>query len=156
MSFYIILLRVLAAVMAALFLSLANPVFANDYIGQVKVSKGTVHIERDGQRLPVSEGTKVKQSDKVVTAADGSVGITFSDNTLISAGPDSVIVIDRYAFNSTTHDGAFDASVKKGTLSVVSGKIAKQSPEAMKVKTPAAILGVRGTEFLVRVSGPEK
>jgi hypothetical protein len=37
----------------------------------------------------------------------------------------------------------------------VSGKLAKQSPEAMKVKTPAAILGVRGTEFLVR-TGPVK
>ncbi|TMH15282.1 MAG: FecR domain-containing protein, partial [Betaproteobacteria bacterium] len=46
----------------------------------------------------------------------------------------------------------FESSLRKGTLSVVSGKIAKQSPDAMKVKTPSSILGVRGTEFLVRSS----
>jgi hypothetical protein len=86
----------------------------------------------------------------VVTGADGSVGISFLDNSLLSAGPNSVLAIDRFAFDSTTHQGAFETSLKTGTLAVVSGKLAKQSPEAMKVKTPAAVLGVRGTEFLVR------
>jgi translocation and assembly module TamB len=42
-----------------------------------------------------------------------------------------------------------EAKVLQGTLAVISGKIAKQSPEAMTVRTPAAILGVRGTEFVV-------
>ena len=51
---------------------------------------------------------------------------------------------------TTTHQGSFESSLRKGTLAVVSGKLAKQSPEAMKVRTPAAVLGVRGTEFLVR------
>ena len=62
----------------------------------------------------------------------------------------SVLAIDRFAFDSTTHQGSFESSLRKGTLAVVSGKLAKQSPEAMKVRTPAAVLGVRGTEFLVR------
>jgi hypothetical protein len=61
-----------------------------------------------------------------------------------------VLVIDRFVFDSTTHQGGFESSLQKGTLAVVSGKLAKASPEAMKVKTPAAVLGVRGTEFLVR------
>ena len=90
-----------------------------------------------------------------MTGADGSVGITFIDNSLLSAGPNSVLAIDRFAFDSTTHQGAFEASLKKGTLAVVSGKIAKQSPDAMKVQTPAAILGVRGTEFVVRTGDPK-
>jgi hypothetical protein len=42
--------------------------------------------------------------------------------------------------------------LSKGTLAIVSGRIAKQAPDAMRVKTPAAILGVRGTEFVVRAS----
>jgi hypothetical protein len=83
-------------------------------------------------------------------ASDGSAGITFIDNSLLSVGPNSVLQIERYAFNSTTHEGVFDATLARGTLSVVSGKIAKQSPDAMKVRTPSSILGVRGTEFLVR------
>jgi len=120
--------------------------------GQIKTSKGSAQIERSGQKLSAAVGQVVQQGDLVITGADGSVGITFRDNSLVSIGPDSVLAIDRFVFDSTTHQGAFNASLKQGTLAVVSGKLAKQSPEAMKVKTPAAILGVRGTEFLVRTS----
>ena len=56
-----------------------------------------------------------------------------------------------FAFDATTHQGKMDATLSKGTLSVVSGKLSKQSPEAVKVRTPASVLGVRGTEFLVKV-----
>lgn len=122
--------------------------------GRVKVVKGAVHIERAGQRMPVAVGTVVQPGDVVTTGADGSVGITFLDNSLLSAGPNSVLAIDRFAFDSTTHQGTFESSLQKGTLAVVSGKLAKQSPEAMRVKTPAAVLGVRGTEFLVRTGDP--
>jgi hypothetical protein len=64
--------------------------------------------------------------------------------------------VDKYTFNTTTHAGEFDASLKKGTLAVVSGKIVKQSPGAMRVRTPATIMGVRGTEFVVQVQEPAK
>ena len=118
--------------------------------GQIKTSKGSAQIERSGQKLPAGVGQVVQQGDVVTTGADGSVGITFRDGSLVSIGPDSVLAIDRFVFDSTTNQGAFESSLKRGTLSVVSGKIAKQTPDAMKVKTPAAILGVRGTEFVVR------
>ena len=137
---------VLSAVLLAAF---AAPVYAQD-IGQIKTAKGAVSIERGGQKLPATVGAKVSQSDTVVTGADGSVGITFVDNSLLSAGPNSSLAIERYAFDPTTHAGAFDTKLSRGTLSVVSGKIAKQTPGAMTVKTPAAILGVRSTEFVVR------
>jgi hypothetical protein len=125
-------------------------------VGQVKVAKGTVHVERDGGRLPAKVGMGIRQSDTLVTGADGSAGVTFSDNSLLSTGPNSVLVVDRYSFNSTTHVGRFDASLKKGTLAVVSGKMVKQSPDAMHVRTPAAIMGVRGTEFVVQVDETAK
>jgi len=136
-------------------LVVAVAVAAAEDAGQIKVSKGSAQIERSGQKLPASVGHVVQQGDVVITGSDGSVGITFRDNSLVSIGPDSVLAIDRFVFNSTTHQGNFDSTLKQGTLAVVSGKLAKQSPEAMKVKTPAAILGVRGTEFLVR-TGPAK
>ena len=113
---------------------------------------GDVQLEVEG---PATLGSVVQAGDVVVTGADGSVGITFLDNSLLSAGPNSVLAIDRFAFDSTTHQGSFESSLKKGTLAVVSGKLAKQSPDAMKVKTPAAVLGVRGTEFLVRTGDPK-
>ena len=125
-------------------------------VGQIKTAKGTVHVERDGQRLPAAVGMAIRQSDTLVTGADGSAGVTFSDNSLLSTGPNSVLVVDRYTFDTTTHAGRFDASLKKGTLAVVSGKMVKQSPGAMRVRTPAAIMGVRGTDFVVQVAEPAK
>ena len=143
----------LIAVTLPILLTFGVAVAAAQDAGQIKTSKGSAQIERAGQKLPAAVGQVVQQGDVVLTGADGSVGITFRDNSLVSIGPDSVLAIDRFVFDSTTHQGNFDASLKQGTLAVVSGKLAKQSPEAMKVKTPAAILGVRGTEFLVR-TGP--
>jgi len=134
----------------ALGLVSAGPVVAHD-VAQIKVASGTVLIERGSQRLFGVAGTRLQQSDVVRTGINGSAGITFSDHTIMSAGPGSVIALDRYAFNSMTHAGRLDASMRNGTLSIVSGKIAKQSPDAMKVRTPATILGVRGTEFFVQV-----
>lgn len=123
--------------------------------GHIKVARGGVQVERAGQKTPAAVGAVVQAGDVVSTGADGSVGITFLDNSLLSAGPNSVLAIDRFAFDSTTHQGSFESSLRKGTLAVVSGKLAKQSPEAMKVRTPAAVLGVRGTEFLVRTGDPK-
>ena len=124
-------------------------------IGQIKVSSGRVTIDRGGQALQGSLGARVQQGDVVKTGANGSVGITMSDNSLLSAGPNSVLALDQYAFDTTTNQGRFDASLAKGTLAVVSGRLAKQSPGAMTVRTPSAILGVRGTEFVVSANvGP--
>lgn len=120
-------------------------------IGQVKVAHGQVTIEREGRSLPATIGTRLQVSDVVKTGADGSVGITMDDDTLLSAGPDSVLALERYAFDPTTRAGRFDASLNRGTLAVISGRIAKQAPDAMTVRTPSAILGVRGTEFAVSV-----
>jgi hypothetical protein len=128
----------------------AGVAVAADEIGRVKVVKGTVGIERSGSRVPATVGMPLREGDVVVTGRDGSVGVTFNDDSLLSVGPDSTLAIDRFAFDSTTHAGRFDTSLRQGTLSAVSGKIAKQSPDAMKVRTPSTILGVRGTEFVVR------
>ena len=48
------------------------------------------------------------------TGADGSVGITMSDDSLLSAGPNSILSLDRYEFDPTTREGRFDASLRKG------------------------------------------
>jgi hypothetical protein len=120
-------------------------------IGQIKVAKGIVTIERGGQSLPGEAGARVQGADTVRTGSDGSVGITMTDNSLLSAGPNSLLVLDRYEFDSTTNQGRFDASLRRGTLAVVSGRLASQSPDAMTLRTPSAILGVRGTEFAVSV-----
>jgi len=128
----------------------AGAAFASD-IGLVKVAKGDVRIEREGTKLPATVGAAVRISDVVVTGADGSAGITFTDNSLVSVGPNSVFAIDKYRFDTTTHAGEFQGSLRQGRLAAVSGKMVKQSPESMKIRTPSAIMGVRGTDFVVQV-----
>jgi hypothetical protein len=120
-------------------------------VGQIKVAKGQVAVERKGQSMPGQVGMLLEPADVLRTGADGSVGITMRDNSLLSAGPNSVLALDRFEFDPTTSAGQFDARLQRGTLAVVSGRIAKQSPQAMTVRTPSAVLGVRGTEFLVSV-----
>ena len=135
---------------AAFLFGFALSCWADD-AGQIKTASGTVYLERDGKRLPAQVGMPVRQSDTLVTGADGAAGVTFTDNSLLSVGPNSVLAIDGYAFDTTTHAGKFDASLRKGTLAVISGKMVKQSPDAMRVRTPSSIMGVRGTEFVVKV-----
>ncbi len=118
-------------------------------IGQIKVAKGQVTIERQGKSSPATVGMRLQTADFVRTGADGSVGITMDDDSLLSAGPNSELSLDHYAFDATTNQGRFDSSLNKGTMAVISGRIAKQAPDAMTVRTPNAILGVRGTEFVV-------
>jgi hypothetical protein len=120
-------------------------------IGQIKVLRGSVTVERQGQALPARVGLPLEAADVLRTGADGSVGVTMRDNTLLSAGPNSVLALERFEFDATTSAGRFDSRLQRGTLAVVSGRIAKQSPQAMSVRTPSAVLGVRGTEFVVAV-----
>jgi len=137
----------LGAVCAVL---LAGEAIAQD-AGRVKTVKGTVFIEREGRREVALVGSGVRQADTLVTGPDGAVGVTLADDTLLSAGPNSVLTISRFLYEAN-QPGSLEAALSKGTLAIVSGRIAKQAPDAMRVKTPAAILGVRGTEFVVRAS----
>ena len=139
--------------MLALMVAASLPAYSAE-VGLVKVSHGSVTIERGAERIAAAVGTAVQASDVIVTGADGAAGITFSDNSLVSVGPSSTFAIDKYAFDTTTYAGEFQGTLSKGRLAAVSGKMVKQSPESMKIRTPSAIMGVRGTEFVVQVDEP--
>jgi len=123
--------------------------------GTVKISKGNVVILRAGQTLPALAGSSVMVSDRVSTGNDGSVGITLRDNTMLSAGPNSTLELNKFLFDSTTHQGEINATVKRGTLAVISGKVAAAAPTRVSFNTPTATLGVRGTEFVIEVADRE-
>jgi hypothetical protein len=131
-------------------LAFAGSALAAD-IGQVKVARGDVQVQRGASTMPAKVGMGIQATDVLLTGADGSAGLTFTDNSLVSIGPNSVFAIDKYSFDSTTHAGEFEGSLKKGKLAAVSGKMVRQSPESMKIRTPSAVMGVRGTEFVVQV-----
>lgn len=117
--------------------------------GIVKRLQGTVTLQRGAATVPVAAGTAVLVGDRFVTGADGAVGITLADDTLLTAGPASTLVISEFRFDSTTNEGNVLARLLKGTLHVVTGLIAKQQPQNVNVQTRNAVMGVRGTEFIV-------
>ena len=122
-------------------------------IAQVKTVSGDVVIVRGAARLAATRGDPLFEKDTIETGADGSIGITFIDNTVMSAGPNSEVGLEEYRFDSSNFRGAMLTDIHEGTLSMISGDIARSAPGAMKVKTPKAILGVRGTRFVIQVRG---
>jgi hypothetical protein len=126
---------------------------AGALIGQVKTASGQTFIVRDAVSTPAKIGDEVQEKDTIETGADGAIGITFIDNTVFSSGPNSQVALEEYSFDSSNFKGAMTADVNQGTLAVVSGDIARSTPGAMKIKTPTAILGVRGTTFAIQVGG---
>jgi hypothetical protein len=125
----------------------------NPWVAQVKVLRSQAWVERDGRRLLVEVGMRLRQQDVLETGLAGAVGITFDDNSTLSVGPNTHIVIQRFAFDTTTHQGAFDARVQRGTVAVQPGYIARREPEAMRISTPAATLRSRAGGYLVSVEG---
>jgi hypothetical protein len=124
--------------------------------GKVKRAEGSVTIDRAGhvQSLPV--GSTVYVGDRIRTGADGSVGITLFDDTLLTAGPRSTLLINDFQFNPVTNEGNLLTTLVKGTLSVVTGLIGKQAPQNVRFRTPTVVLGIRGTEFIVEARGEDE
>lgn len=150
------MLKMIRNLMILIALFMTSHLALAEGIGKIKVLSGEVTIERSGKTIPATLGAPVYQMDRIVTGKDGSIGLLFEDDSRLSAGPDSTLSLDQFSFDNATHDGNFDVSMKKGTLSVISGKLVQKSPGALKVKTPAAILAVRGTEFSVKVEDPSE
>ncbi len=124
--------------------------------GMVKSVKGNVTIERERATLTAKPGSLLLVSDTIVTGDNSTVGITLEDGTLLSAGPKSSLSLNKFLFDNTTNKGALDATLKHGTLAVVSGKLSKTSQEAVIYRTPTTILGARGTEFLIETEAKDK
>ncbi len=122
-------------------------------IGKAKTGKGDVTVVRNGQSTPLKVGDRLYQKDIIRTGTDSTVGIIFEDNTVLSLGPNSEIVIDEYIFAPEKGILSMVARILKGTASYLSGIIGKQSPEAVKFHTPDATIGIRGTQFLVKAEG---
>ena len=122
-------------------------------IAQIKKVTGQAAVLRAGERRPAVVGDMLFVKDVIETGPDGGIGITFTDNTVFSAGPSSEIALAEFQFDSNDFRGAMLADMRRGTMAVVSGDIARSTPGAMKIRTPTAILGVRGTTFAVQVYG---
>lgn len=124
---------------------------AEQVAGVVKNVKGEASIERSGQITSAEVGAKIHQKDVLLTGPGGSMGVIFRDDATLSLGPDSRIVVDEFLFSPADGQFSFISKITKGTAAYLSGQIVKLSPESARVETPLAVLGIRGTRFLIKV-----
>ena len=120
-------------------------------IGYVKTITGTATITTGKNKVPAQLGTPLFQGSQLKTGAKSSMGVTFKDDTVMSFGSDTELTVDEYLYAPTQGKLKLGSSLTKGSLNYVSGVIAKLQPEAVSVKTPTGTIGVRGTQFVVKV-----
>jgi hypothetical protein len=131
----------------------STPAFAQDrpVAGRIKVSEGSTFIVRDGAQSPAQVGQVVYAADGLRTGADGKVGVTLNDDTRLSLGPNSELKLEGFTFAPADSNFSLVLRFIKGAATYVSGRIAKLAPDAIRLETPAAIIGVRGTTLAISV-----
>ena len=144
--------RIWAGALALVFA--AAPAFAQapqNAAGRIKVASGSVFIVRAGTLVPAQAGQEVFEADGLKTGADGRLGVTLKDDTRISLGPSSEVRVDRFVFAPAEGRMGLVLNVVRGVMAYVSGRIAKLSPDSIRLETPAAVVGVRGTTLALHV-----
>jgi hypothetical protein len=142
-------MRFLLPTLAVLGIFHAAPALAE--IGRIKNQVGPVSVNRNGTLLAVRPGFQLEQGDLVLTGKTGRVGIALQDDTRMALGPNSRVRLTQFVYDRARQKGAFVTQVDRGSIGVISGRIAKSGRDAMKVRTPTSMLGVRGTKFVVEV-----
>jgi len=121
-------------------------------IGLVTNFSGSAAIERDEgfEVYEVKKDLGVEMLD-VVATAKGKVRIDFIDETRVDVTEHSRLVIDDFVYDPDTQEGSLSLKASLGTIRYASGQIAKTSRQNVKITTPSAVIGVRGTDFTMTV-----
>lgn len=122
-----------------------------DPIGYVKTASGEAYVITANEKAQAKAGTPVFQGSLLKTGPQGSIGVTFKDETVMSCGPDTELTIDEYLYAPSQDKLKLVSSLVKGSLNYVSGVIVKLKPDAVSVKTPTGTIGIRGTQFVAKV-----
>ena len=134
-----------------LLITLTTMLLAN--IGEVTALSGYAQLQRKNKVSDVLKGAKILQKDRITTATHSKVQVILNDDTVITIGPDS-----EYSFESYEDHGNAQVMMKitRGFFKAVTGKIGKVAPQKFKIKTRAATIGVRGTQFMAYVTENEE
>ncbi|MEP7184319.1 MAG: FecR family protein [Rhodanobacter sp.] len=124
----------------------------DDHAALVKNVTGVVKVTRRQKTFDATSGTTLQVSDHVVTAPGASAAIVFRDGTLLTLGSGADILVRDYVFAPKENRFAFELYLARGSAIYESGKIGKLSPQSVKVETPRATVGVRGTRFLIEAN----
>ncbi|OYU45864.1 MAG: hypothetical protein CFE44_05260 [Burkholderiales bacterium PBB4] len=124
-------------------------------VAYVKTVTGVAWVTTASQRVRAEPGVAIAIGSQLKTEPQASLGVTFKDNTVMSFGPDTELTVDEFVYAPAQGQLGLVASLAKGSLNYISGVIAKLKPDAVSVKTPTGIIGVRGTHFVALVEEPK-
>ncbi len=143
-----------ALVVAVIVVAWGAPALAHaaapETIGVVRVSDGPAAVGREGQIFPAAVGTRLHVGDTLATGPGGSLGVILRDNSSLSLGPESSLVIRKFLFAPAEGKLGLLVRLSRGTLACLSGLIGKLAPESVRFETPSATIGIRGTRFALR------
>ena len=108
----------------------------------------------NGGSRELKQGDFIYVNDEIMTTNRSFVVLQFEDGAKVTVRPDSTLIIEQYLYNGDAGDEA-ELNLVSGGLRVITGAMAKNNPENYKVRTPVALMGVRGTEFSVMLCGDE-
>ncbi|WP_156372044.1 FecR domain-containing protein [Acidovorax sp. Leaf78] len=117
--------------------------------GLVQFVAGDVQLRRGAAQAPVAKGAEVESGDVVVTGAAGRAQIRFSDGGLVALYPDSQFTVTRYADAGNAAEDHFAVDLLRGGMRAITGLIGKRDPRNYRVTTPTAVVGIRGSAFLI-------
>ncbi len=119
-------------------------------IGMIRNSAGSATVLRRGNVLPATTGTRLHVGDTLATGPDGSLGVLLRDNSSLSIGPSSSLVLRDFLFSPSERKFGLLVRLSRGTMAYLSGLIGKLAPEKARFETPTATIGIRGTHFAVK------
>jgi hypothetical protein len=133
---------------------------ASKPIGKVVTATGSVTVEHvnavvvqanlAGQTGETKVGDLVYQGDVVRTGADGRVSISFADGTSFNLSNNANMALNEFVYDANGKSNSTFFNLTKGTFTFVAGKIAKTGD--MKIDTPLATMGIRGTTPHIEIS----
>ena len=117
-------------------------------VGRVAVQQGTTTaIRENGDSINLGIRNPIYENDTLLTGSDGKLQIFFIDKSILTIGPSSRIVIDKFIFDPQTSFGQFIGTSTKGTFRMITGAISHRFPDKVKIQTPVATIGIRGCLF---------
>lgn len=124
---------------------------ADPIAGIVKSVRGDVQmLDANGALRPAAAGDAMAPIDRLVTGVDSGAGVVLRDGTTLIVGPSSRLDLKDFHFDTTTQEGGMLVTLLRGSLRMVTGLIGKAHPEAVRVQTQTATIGIRGTDFIVQ------
>lgn len=121
---------------------------AETAIGSVKTVQGAASIRRGAVALPAKQGMHLLPQDVLSTGGDGTIGVILHDGTRLSLNANSEIRMAEFVYQPVSGQFSLVLQLIRGAAAYVSGRIAELSPQSVKLETPVAMLGLRGTKFI--------